>query len=282
MRFSLWEKHGAINSKPVFRAFATSLESAGHEISWNATDSDVDVIWSVLWLGRMAANRSIWERNQKRSKPTVVLEVGGIQRGTTWKVGLNGVNRDAYFGEKGCDDNRAEKLGLQLKPWRDTGEYILLCGQHEKSEQWRNQPPISKWLEATIEEIQSISNRPIIFRPHPRCRLPAIEKRFKNVIRQEPAKLPKSYDDYDIRFDNIYCTVSWTSNPGIHSVIQGVPAYTSQSSLAWDVSIKSLDNLDKPPFVDRQQWLNDYAWTEYTLKEIKSGLPLKRLTSKLF
>jgi hypothetical protein len=31
----------------------------------------------------------------------------------------------------------------------------------------------------------------------------------------------------------------------------------------------------------RQQWLNDYAHTEYTIKEIAQGLPLKNLTSKL-
>ena len=32
---------------------------------------------------------------------------------------------------------------------------------------------------------------------------------------------------------------------------------------------------------DRQQWLNDYAHTEYTLDEISAGEPLKYLTSKL-
>jgi hypothetical protein len=39
--------------------------------------------------------------------------------------------------------------------------------------------------------------------------------------------------------------------------------------------------VDNPHTPDRQQWLNDYAWTEFTVEEIASGLPLKRLTSKL-
>jgi hypothetical protein len=33
---------------------------------------------------------------------------------------------------------------------------------------------------------------------------------------------------------------------------------------------------------DRTQWLNDYAHTEYTVEEISQGIPLKRLTDKLF
>jgi len=33
---------------------------------------------------------------------------------------------------------------------------------------------------------------------------------------------------------------------------------------------------------DRTMWFNDYVWTEFTIEEIASGLPLKRLTSKLF
>ena len=282
MKFSLWTQYGALNSREVFAAFADSLVAAGHDVVWNNPVSDVDVIWSVLWNGRMASNKNIWERNLAQSKPTVVLEVGGIKRGTTWKVGLNGINRDAFFGDGGNDSRRSDLLNLRLKPWRTDGKYILIAGQHEKSEQWRNQPRMSQWVMDTIENIQAHTDRPIIFRPHPRCRLETIERQYKNVYRQEPRQIVGSYDDFDMGFNDIYCTVSWTSNPGIHSVIEGIPAYTSSSSLAWDVSIKSLTNIDNPPLHDRQQWLNDYAYTEWTVEEISQGLPLKRLTSRLF
>lgn len=282
MRFSLWTQYGALNSREVFTAFADSLVAAGHDVVWNDPISDVDVIWSVLWHGRMAANKTIWDRNMAQSKPVVVLEVGGIKRGTTWKVGLNGINRDAYFGPTGMDGVRVRDLGIKLKSWRTEGEFVLICGQHDKSLQWQGMPQMSRWVMETIENIQAYTDRPILFRPHPRCPLVDIEKEYKNVYRQQPQKIDGTYDDFDMNFDNIHCTISWTSNPGIHSVIEGVPAYTSTSSLAWDVSIKSLTNLDSPPIYDRQQWLNDYAWTEFTVEEIALGLPIKRLTSKLF
>ena len=282
MKFSLWTQHGALNSTPIFTAFAHSLVAAGHDVVWNDPVCDVDVIWSVLWNGRMAGNKAIWEAARARSKPVVVLEVGGIKRGTTWKVGLNGINRDAFFGDVGNDSRRCNLFDLRLKPWRTDGEFILIAGQHERSEQWRDQPRMSRWVMETIENIQAHTDRPILFRPHPRCPLPDIEKEYKNVYRQDPRKIDGTYDDFDMQFNNIYCTISWTSNPGIHSVIEGVPAYTSTSSLAWDVSIKSLTNINNPPTPDRQQWLNDYAWTEFTVEEISQGIPLKRLTSKLF
>jgi hypothetical protein len=281
MKFSIWKQYGAQNSTDVFDAFAHSCMAAGHTVLWNTPGGDVDVIWSVLFNGRMAPNKTIWERAMAQSKPTIVLEVGGIKRGTTWKVGLNGINRDAFFGPSGNDGDRAKRLGLELKPWKYDGEYILICGQHDKSLQWNNMPNMSTWLMNTIDTIRANTKRPIIFRPHPRCRLPAIEHEFKNVKRQSPRHLAGTYDDYDMAFNNIWATVSWSSNPGIHSVIEGVPAFTGPSSLAFDVAEQDLNKIEDPLYPDRQQWLNDYAWTEFTVEEISQGIPLKRLTSKL-
>jgi hypothetical protein len=281
MKFSLWTNYGALNSKPVFQAFADSLKSAGHTVVYNDNKSDIDVIWSVLWNGRMTNNKLIWESNRKINKHTIVLEVGGIKRGTTWKVGLNGINRDAYFGPSDNDNTRAEHLGLRLSDWRKSGDYILIAGQHDKSLQWRNMPRMSNWFLETYDTIRKHTDRPIIFRPHPRCRLEHIESGLKYVYRQDPMHIGGTYDDFDMGFDNVYCTVSWSSNPGIHSVINGVPAIVGPSSLAYPVAGHDLNLIEYTQTPDRTQWLNDYAWTEYTVEEIAAGLPLKRLTSKL-
>ena len=277
MKFSLWTQYGALNSKPVFDAFANSLNNNGHDVAYNDLSADVNVIWSVLFNGRMAGNKAVWEQQ----KPTIVLEVGGINRGTTWKVGLNGINRDAYFGPSGNSSDRVRLLGLQVKPWKYDGEYILIAGQHDKSLQWKDMPAMATWVHDTITFIRAQTDRPIIFRPHPRCPLPAIEHDFKHVKRQEPLQIKGSYDDFDMQFDNIWATVSWSSNPAIHSIIDGVPAFTGPSSLAFDVAEQNLRNIENPLYGDRTQWLNDYAHTEYTIGEISQGIPLKHLTSKL-
>lgn len=279
MKFSLWTDYGALNSRPVFDAFANSLVDNGHTVVYNNNTADVDVIWSVLFHGRMARNKVVWQNK----KPTIVLEVGGIKRGTTWKVGLNGINRDAYFGDDGNTSDRRISLGLELTPWRTDGEFILICGQHDKSLQWQDMPRISEWLISTIEEIRKHTDRSIIYRPHPRCPLPNIENQFKNVYRQEPKHVSGTYDDFDMQFDNIWATISHSSNPGIHSCIAGVPSFVSSHSLAYPVAndINLLHNIENPAKPDRSQWLNDYAYTEWTIKEISDGIPLKYLTFKL-
>ena len=280
MIFSLWTHYGALNSKPVFDAFRTGANTLGHDCVNDGNDG-IDVIWSVLFNGRMAGNQAIWERCQRESRPCIVLEVGGIKRGTTWKVGLNGINRDAYFGPSGNSSDRVRLLGLQVKPWKYDGEYILIAGQHDKSLQWQSMQPMSQWVMDTIQFIRAQTKRPIIFRPHPRCPLPAIEIEFKDVKRQQPHQIKGTYDDFDMQFDNIWATVSWSSNPGVHSIINGVPAFTGPSSLAFDVAEQNLRNIETPLYCDRTQWLNDYAHTEYTIEEISQGIPLKHLTSKL-
>jgi len=292
MIFCLYTDNGALNSKPIFEAFATSLENAGHRVIYNEPyrvmdhydNYDVAVIWSVLWNGRMAKNKQIWDINRQLKKPVIVLEVGGIQRGTTWKVGLNGINRTAYFGEQNNDRTRADHLGLVCKPWRSNGDFILVCGQHDKSLQWQHMLPMSNWFLNTYDEIRKYTQRPIVFRPHPRCRLEHIERGLKNVYRQEPRHVNGTYDDFDMGFDNVWATVSYSSNPGTHSCINGVPAFVSTHSLAYSVGndIDFLHDIEQPMMPDRQQWLNDYAHTEYTVEEISQGFPLKNLTDKLF
>src|SRR5210317_2023296 len=153
MKFNLWRQYGALNSGPVFDAFHAGALALGHSVDVNGSDG-VDVIWSVLFNGRMAGNRTIWERNLLQQKPTIVLEVGGIKRGTTWKVGLNGINRTGYFGDSSNDSTRADSMGLVCKPWKHSGDFILICGQHDKSLQWQNMPRMSTWVYDTIEEIQ--------------------------------------------------------------------------------------------------------------------------------
>jgi len=291
MIFCLYTDYGALNSKPVFEAFAKSVIDAGHKVVYNEpyrvgghySNYDVAVIWSVLWHGRMSKNQTVWEQNRMLDKPVIVLEVGGINRGTTWKVGLNGINRTAYFSDKDNDRVRADSLGLVCKPWRSNGDYVLICGQHDKSLQWQGMPRMSNWFLNTYDEIRKYTDRPIIFRPHPRCRLEHIERGLKHVTRQEPKQIANTYDDFDMGFNNVHCTISYSSNPGIHSIIAGVPSFVSTHSLAYPVAndIDFLHDIENPVMPDRIQWLNDYAHTEYTVDEISQGLPLKHLTSKI-
>jgi hypothetical protein len=282
MRISYWPESVALNGAKPYNAFLDSLRAAGYELVKEDISADAAVIWSVLWHGRMTANQSVWNAYRANGRPVIVLEVGCIQRGTTWKVGLNGINRSADFGnDSSHDSSRSNSMGLSLKPWNNDGDYILICAQHDKSLQWQDMPPMSRWVMQTIEKLQSYSNRDIVLRPHPRCRLPAIEHQYRGVYRQEPAHLTGTYDDFDLSFESVHAVINWSSNPGVRAIINGVPAFVGPDSLAYDIANHHLQHIEHPKRADRTLWLNNLAWTEYTVEEIAAGLPLSRLRQTL-
>ena len=290
MIFCLYTDYGALNSQPVFHAFAKSVTDAGHTVIYNEPyrvlshydNYDVAVIWSVLWNGRMTKNKTVWEQNRMLGKPVIVLEVGALNRGTMWKVGLNGINRDAYFAPKNNTDERAKMLGLKMQPWTNNEDGpIVICLQHNKSQQWANMPPQDKWLDKTLSIIRKRTDRQIIIRPHPRCLIPPFADKYKNVKVQNPVRNNATYDDFDFDMSNAHAVVSWSSNPAIQAILQGVPAFVGPSSLAYDVAQHDVKQINNPIRPDRTQWLNDLAHVEYSTHEIAAGMPLKHLTSKL-
>lgn len=284
MRVSVYPKFGPINSKKVFEAFTQSLETAGEEIQLNCNgNSDVTVIWSVLWQGKMKGYQSIWEECQKKNTPVVVLEVGGIKRNETFKVGINGVNREADFANQTFDGERWKKLNIELKPWRSTGDTIIICGQHHRSHQWRNNPTMNLWFEQQINEIRKHTDRPIVIRPHPRNPTGFDISKWKNVTKVLPQRDYNTVDDTDFKetLKQAWAVVNYSSNPAMMSVFNGIPVFVSEQSLCYDVGNTSLSNINNPAMPDRSNWANKLAYTEWTTEEIKQGLPWQRIKKRL-
>jgi hypothetical protein len=284
MKISIYTKFGPINSKKVFEAFIESLKKAGDEVQINEDkNSDVAVIWSVLWQGRMLGYQNIWNECQNKNKPIVVLEVGGIKRNETFKVGINGVNREADFANQNVDSDRWKKFNIELKPWTHAGQEIIICGQHHNSHQWRNNPKMYKWFEQQITEIRKYSDRPIVVRPHPRNHVNIDTTKFKNVNVIPPIKNQNTYDDTNFNeiLKNAWAVVNYSSNPAMQSVFNGVPVFVSEASLSYDVGNSSLADINNPKMPDRQNWASSLAYTEWTTEEIKQGLPWARIKKRL-
>ncbi len=153
MKLEVWTQYGPLNSAPVFKAFIKSVQDAGDQVVINkSSDADVAVIWSVLWLGRMAKYRQIWQRYRQNNKPVVVLEVGGLRRNKSFKIAINGVNRKADFANQHVDDQRWPLFEHTMKPWQQTGQTIIVLGQHNASEQWTGMPDMRNWFESQIQQ----------------------------------------------------------------------------------------------------------------------------------
>jgi len=283
MKISCFQRHGPINSKPIFGAFIKSMQDAGDTVLVDNDDNcDIAVIWSVLWQGRMANYRPIWNAYRTKNKPVVVLEVGGIKRNETFKVGINGVNREADFANENVSEERWKKFNIELKPWTHTGEEIIICGQHRNSHQWRNNPPMHKWFEQQITEIRKYSDRPIVIRPHPRDHINIDTTKFKNIKVIAPIKNQNTDDtNFNEILKNAWAVVNHSSNPAMQSVFNGVPVFVSEASLSYDVGNSTLANINNPNRPGRWTWANKLAYTEWWPIEIAQGKPWERIKKRL-
>lgn len=270
----------ALNSGPVMSAVLDSLQGSGIQTRENSWDCDAVVIWSVLWHGRMQANKQVYQHYRNQNKPVIIVEIGSLYRGHTWKISVNNTTALGFYGHhNNLDWDRPHKLGISLAVQSITKPNIVVALQHTRSLQVDSlNGDLNGWIQQTVAEIAMYTDRPITLRPHPRNRvsLPTLPNK---VTIEHPQKLTNTYDSFDMHYD-CHAVVNYNSGPGIQAAIAGVRPIVDASSLAAPVGIK-ITNIEQPYEIDRDLWLVELCHTEYTLAEIKQGSWIKRLAQVL-
>ena len=268
----------AKNSVSVLGAMLDSLRRAGISTQENSWDADAVIIWSVLWSGRMAANQAVWSRYKEQGKPVIVVDVGALYRGETWKIALNSITADGFYGhQENLDWNRPKKLGISLAINVSRNPRIVIAAQHARSLQTVGLSSMEGWVIQQVEQLRTVTDRPIVVRPHPRSSLDwaGLVHLPLDVVIEQPVRIDNTYDSYNLAFD-CHALVNHNSGPGIQAALAGTRPIVDTTSLARPVSVR-LDQIELPYTVDRDQWLTEICHTEYTLEEIKKGLWLHRL-----
>jgi hypothetical protein len=276
MKIAYFPAQVALNGAPVMEAVLDCLQAAGHETQENSWCADAVVIWSVLWSGRMAANQAVHAHYRSLGLPVIIVEVGALYRGNTWKISVNNVTAEGYYGHQTrLDWDRPRKLGISLATQAVTTSEIVIALQHVKSLQVEAIPNMTQWVQDTVAKLQQHTDRSIVVRPHPRCRIVMP----LGVTVQQPQRVTNTYDSYDMHY-NCHAVVNYNSGPGIQAAIAGVRPIVDETSLAAPVAVQYAD-IEKPYTVNRDLWLTQICHTEYTIPEIKAGLWLTRLAPAL-
>ena len=157
-----------------------------------------------------------------------------------------------------------------LKPWRSTGNHILvLCQRPKGFNMFTDQ---DQWLEKTIDKIRKISSRPIVIRMHP-----GDGSRFKQIEKlQKRYGTTVSIDQHDnIRqaLHDCWCTVGINSTPNVVAALEGIPGYIEDPRHSWaaDVAFTDLRQIESPPLPDRSEWIHKIANIHWSNDEVKSG-----------
>jgi hypothetical protein len=160
--------------------------------------------------------------------------------------------------------------GANLKPWRATGDHILIFCQRPKGfNMFIDQ---ETWVDTTIANIRQYSDRPIMIRMHPGDG--TREKQIHKIRKKHRKAVGISYHE-NIRdaLANCWCTVGINSTPNVVSAIEGIPGYIEDPRHSWaaDVAFTDLSLLENPPMPDRSQWVNKIANIHWSNQEVKSG-----------
>jgi len=266
----------ALNSKPVMSAVLDCLQARGIQTQENSFSADAAVIWSVLWNGRMAANQAVYDHYRAQNKPVIIVEVGALYRGETWKISVNNVTADGYYGHlEDLDWDRPKKLRISLANALAHNSQVVVALQHVKSLQTVAIADMTQWVQDTVSALKQHTDREIVIRPHPRCNI-ALPK---GIRIEHPKRLANTYDAYDMHF-NCHAVVNYNSGPGIQAAIAGVRPVVDVSSLAYPVGVE-WHMIEQPYLVDREAWLTQICHTEYTVPEIERGIWLNRIQSAL-
>ena len=238
--------------------------------------SEVAVIFGVYKsrVPQSFARGEVFRQQREKNLDVIVLETGYINRGDGeahhYAAGFNGLNGRADFRNQGMPDDRALLLrkehGLRCLAWRETGKHVLLCGQvpwDASVEMCENYP---EWLKHITRRIRHHTDREIRFRPHPLgpdLQIPGCSH----------STVPLAED-----LNDCWATVSFNSNTGVESVIDGIPTFAfDEGAMAKGMANMWLADLENPKTPDRHQWLNDLAYTQWTPEEMKKGLTWRHL-----
>jgi len=208
----------------------------------------------------------------------------------------------SYFQDDGdyCNNNspsdRWDQIrtdqNIEIKEWNTSGDYILVVlqrpGDTSLTKLITKHGSYENFVSYTINEIRKNTDRKIVIRPHPSrkdAQIKIIESlNLKGIrISDTPSKEGSlsGGDGLYKDFSNAYAVVGFNSNALTESVCEGIPTFSMcPSSMAWDVSNKSLQYLENPILFERQQWLNNLGYCQWREDECLEGKPLTHLLKK--
>ena len=148
----------------------------------------------------------------------------------------------------------------ETKPWKvrySGGENILIIEPSLKV--FEHYSINSKeWTKGVIEELKKYTDRKVIFRSKPG----RTERMSTNTL-----------DDQLIR-DKIFCTITFASVAGLHSVMAGVPSIVLGPSASDFLSNKKISDIENPMFPNEDKIKNHLLYLancQFNIEEIQNG-----------
>ena len=273
--------------------FAVGVRRVGdnaHLLPGKYQEADVHVIFGS-WKDRDKPWHNVKRDVVAKAQKYIVIETPLVGRGEVkdvgddvwYRVGLNGFLADTgNFNNKRRPADRWEivqqELGVEIKPYREDGEFILLTLQVPGDASLRGLI-IEDWAYETAHKIRQYTDRPILIRT------PQVMKTFNlDTLYKIRDELPNI--DYQVgdkqslipTLEKCWATVAYSSGMGIDSYINGVPCFTmDKANFGYSLGNTNLKNIENPKLPKREQWLNNLCYAQWSEQEMNEGLAWRHM-----
>lgn len=141
-------------------------------------------------------------------------------------------------------------MGLNLRPWRAEGSFVLVLPQRGIGAPGVAMP--QRWARGIEARLRAVTKRPIIVRPHPGMK--------SNATPLGPA------------LEGCHAVVTWGSGAAVKAIMHGVPAFHELKGWIGGPAARfGIDDLEKPFLGDRMPMFERLAWSQWRVAEIASG-----------
>lgn len=192
--------------------------------------------------------------------------------GRAWYYGDNGyfrrgeyyrVTRNAYqasgYDWNGCDEQRLERLGVEIQPMRRGGRHVLVCppGGIHANLMRRAGVPIQEpndWGAWATRELARFTDRPI---------------RIRTKAAAYESRRPLAAD-----LEDCWAVVVFMSNVGLEASLAGVPVFVLGPAASSPLGRWQLSEIENPAYPDadhRRKVAASLAAQQWTLEEIAAG-----------
>lgn len=265
--------YNMIREAPWYRrdVFTKGLRRVGCNVIYGAPDKFTRDTLLLIW-NRYSGNHVLADQVERGGGRVIVAENGYLGRGGTspkFDVHPDGPQPHHYYSLslgfhnddtriRLDDPSRLAALGVEVKPWRGDGEYILVCPNRSFGVLGRSMPV--DWAAEVKKRLERYSPLPVRIRSHPGNSAP------KRTIHE------------DLR--GAAAVLIWTSSCGVHALVEGVPVICEAPfwiCKSTTVTLQMLEEDSPEIALDHVAALQRMACAQWTCEEIANGDAFKVL-----
>lgn len=255
-----------IRQNPVYRheAFMTGMTKLGYQVEVVPfhkrlpTPDDVVLIWNRYGTGDKMA--TLFEQY---GATVIVVENSYVNMRGSKKAFAMSLNRHNGAGMWPAPEyDRFKLLDVDVKPWQELGTHILVLPQRGVGLPGVAMP--KEWPRDIVPKLRTISKSSLVYvRPHPGV-----------VAEQTPL-------EEDLK--KAWCAVTWGSSAATKALVAGVPVFyqfdrwIAGPAACNDITKISLEQAPWQYMGDRYTMLENLAWAQWTVEEVTTGEPMRRL-----